>query len=677
MSTIRLLPGQYVLMDDVQYKVVRRTGDNLIAMESVKTLTPITLTDQEVLKKISTGTLRLIEKSNLAPDFDPRFADFGSLKPLLKDAAIRRGQYLTRLAMETDTLSRPVVRRVIKQVAEEIGDENPPSYASVCRWWKPWNMAGRLDLRCLVPAFHLRGSKESKLPRESVELMKEVVEREWLSQPRKSAHTVTLLVRNTFNRLNDTRAPNHQLKVPSVRTIRRAIKELDKKTVMKMRYSKNDAAYEFHTFKKLPTVTRPLEQCELDETPLDLFIVDDKYRTPLGRPFLVTLVDRFSKMLLGYHLTFDAPSSDTAMACIRHAILDKSYIKEKYSHIVKNDMPVGGIPECIITDHLAGYKEKGFSDSLASLGIVHEFAAKDSKWQRANVEAFFRTVGVSLLHELPGTSYSNTDERAEYEAEKQAVFTLSEFDAVFNVYWHDYHSQAVNTGIYDIPIERWKEGCARNPVRPPDAIEDLDCLLGAAKEATLTREGIEMWGLRWNSSDLTDMRRRPNAPKKVTVRYDPNNIGYIRVLDPDTLTYVVVPSVDPEYATGTSYNQHKAIRRYAIARVKGRLSLDDLAEAKATIFRLADEARRRTKATRRVVGRRVAALDPRATNLDRPQSALPMQIDLESSVSVIDQINGMNAEEFEISVSSSPLNDGDATERRAHRVSRIKLTNQE
>lgn len=689
MTRYNLRPGAFILVDDIQYKFVRRTGDDLIALENVQTLTHRNMTDEEFARRIAEGTARLINKASIEPGFDPAFADFSQVKAPLKEEAWRRQTYLVAIANESDTLSRPLVRRIVAQVAEAIGDENPPSYASIVRWFNRWDASGRFDIRSLIPDFHRRGCTDSKLPNDSVIEMNKIVEQEWLTNPRKSRGTVYQLCTNHFNELNRTRADEHKLVKPSSRTIRRAIAALDRRVVMQARYSHKKAAYEFHAVMKLAAGERPLQLCQIDETPLDLIIVDDVYRTPLGRPTLVAMVDTYSKMIVGFHLTFEPPSAASAMSCIRHAILDKSYIKEKYPRI-KNTWDASGVMDALLSDNLSGYKEAGFCDSLASIGIIQMFSAKGKTWWRPDIERFFGTIATSLLHEMPGTTYSNTKERGDYDSEKEAVFTLSEAIELIHVWIVDYHNRQINSGIMAIPAERWKEGCLKYPVRPPDSIEDLDCLLGSAIETTLARTGIEMFSLHWNSRELANMRRRSNAPKKVMVRYDPGNIGFMRVLDPDTMTYIVVPCVEETYAAGMSLSQHKAIRRFAVKEANGKVSIDDLSAAKAYMFELAEEARRKTKETR-LVGKRIARFDRRAANDDwrdrLPVSDMRQEFDPEAidrmsevdsdAAAPADDIENLMDEQENHQTSVDSTDEGETDPVIPRRASRIKSSYEE
>ena len=63
-------------------------------------------------------------------------------------------------------------------------------------------------------------------------------------------------------------------------------------------------------------------QC--DHTKADIFIVDQAGKV-LGRPWVTTVVDAYSRCIMGLHIGFDSPSSQIDALALRHAILPKRY----------------------------------------------------------------------------------------------------------------------------------------------------------------------------------------------------------------------------------------------------------------------------------------------------------------------------------------------------------------
>ncbi len=63
-----------------------------------------------------------------------------------------------------------------------------------------------------------------------------------------------------------------------------------------------------------PAVTAPLEQVQIDHTVIDLIVVDDRDRQPIGRPYLTLAIDVFTRCVLGMVVTLEAPSA-VSLAC--------------------------------------------------------------------------------------------------------------------------------------------------------------------------------------------------------------------------------------------------------------------------------------------------------------------------------------------------------------------------
>jgi putative transposase len=99
------------------------------------------------------------------------------------------------------------------------------------------------------------------------------------------------------------------------------------------KYGKQEASIRFRTSMFSPKTKHILEVAEIDHTPVDLFIVDENTMLPLGRPTLTLLIDRKSKMILGVYVSFGGPSTEAVFKCLRHAILPKDYLRERYPRV--------------------------------------------------------------------------------------------------------------------------------------------------------------------------------------------------------------------------------------------------------------------------------------------------------------------------------------------------------
>jgi putative transposase len=73
----------------------------------------------------------------------------------------------------------------------------------------------------------------------------------------------------------------------------------------------------------VPAIMAPLDQVQIDHTVIDLIVVDDRDRQPIGRPYLTVAIDVYSRCLLGMVVTLEAPSSVSVGLCIAHMARDR------------------------------------------------------------------------------------------------------------------------------------------------------------------------------------------------------------------------------------------------------------------------------------------------------------------------------------------------------------------
>ncbi|MBN0581633.1 transposase, partial [Pseudomonas aeruginosa] len=91
----------------------------------------------------------------------------------------------------------------------------------------------------------------------------------------------------------------------------------------------------------------------------------------------------------------------------------------------------------------------------------HGFDMKFRKLKKPNygahIERLFGTFA-ERIHELDGTTFSNTVEKGDYKSEKNATMTLVEFERWFaNLILGEYHHD-VHSTLGVPPIERYREG---------------------------------------------------------------------------------------------------------------------------------------------------------------------------------------------------------------------------
>src|SRR3989442_1722833 len=155
-----------------------------------------------------------------------------------------------------------------------------------------------------------------------------------------------------------------------------------------------------------------------------------------------------------------------------------------------------------------------------------------------------------LIHGNPGTTFSNVLERDDYDPSRHAVILLSTFREILHKWIIDVYLQTPHRGIQDLPAQRWREEISGLPPALPPSAAALDTVLGMTAQRVVFHYGIELEGLKYNSLELGELRRRAGSSFRVDLTFDPSNLGHINVLDSSKGSYLRVPALDQAYASG-------------------------------------------------------------------------------------------------------------------------------
>lgn len=512
-----------------------------------------------------------------------------------------RAVTLARLDKQTPETLAPL----ISKVAARLNEPKPPSVITVWRWWRSYTDSGQ-DVRSLVPAIQARGNrnrrffgrqaKEGELKNNPeaqkrsakiAELLNQAIDEVYLKDQRFTVQAVLDALLVKVDDANQFRDSDDQLPEPKRSAVYEAIAKLDDYDVIEARFGKKIADEKFRAVLQGPRPTRPLERVECDHTILDLFVIDPMMMLPIGRAYLTWMMCVFTKMVLGFYISFNPPSYLTVMECLKHAIRSKTYLRKKFP-IIKNDWNPYGIPEVLVVDNAREFHGRNLEDACHQLGIVLQFSQKGKPWLRPTIERSFRTLATQLLHQLPGTTFSNIFERADYEPGKTAIVTPDTLDEIMHKWIADVYQVSPHRGIRDIPALRWEKGIAEWPPALPVNNELLDVALGYTEERVVSARGIELDNLFYNDDELALVRRGLDSEKKVIIKRNPSDLSLIHVYDQKHNTYLPVPAVDQKYTKGLTLYQHNVISRYVRNELKRKVDLLSLARAKHEIQKIVE-----------------------------------------------------------------------------------------
>ena len=592
MSLNTLRKGQHVKIGASKFQVLQKLPDCRWQLENADTGECCAFTEDDLLDRFARNDLSFV-----AGDRGDSPADTVTAKltcdrssypqPELVTLARNREQYLKEIdRRQPISITRTSMEPLIRAVTERIKDDNPPGWLTLWRNYRQWVAAGR-DVRAIILRYADRGKRGPRMLPDVRIVSDKVIDELYMTAERKRVPEVHLEIVRRVTDANKFRLPSDQLPVPSRSTIYREIARLSPYEVMVARYGKRRADMEFRVSTPGPVTTHALERVVMDHTPSDLIVVDDASMLPLGRPTITTALDEHTRCPMGFYTGFEPPSCLSVMRCLKHAILPKTYVPREFPS-VKNRWECYGVPELVVVDNPPEFHSSHFERACLEIGTDIQYAKVLVPWYKGKLERFQGTMNHDLMHGNPGTTFSNILERDDYNPSRHAVILLSTFREMLHKWVIDAYLQTPHRGIKDTPAHRW--GAEINDLPPPlpRSAGELDIVLGMTTQRVVFHYGIELEGLKYNSPELGELRRRIGRGVKVELTFDPGDLGHINVFNPAKETYLWAPAVDQAYAQGLSLWQHRVIRRYAQCQMNARADVVALAQAKAEIRALVE-----------------------------------------------------------------------------------------
>ena len=403
--------------------------------------------------------------------------------------------------------------------------------------------------------------------------------------------------------MKDIEARSHadKLDAPDYRTVQRRVRDVDARTATVARHGGKRAREKFGASLPQNRPGDPLAFIEIDHTPVDVIVVDEQNRMPLGRPWLSLAVDVATRMVAGFYLSFDAPSALSVAIVLTHAVLPKeSWLAERE---ITLPWPVSGIPDWIETDNGEEFHSSAFERGAAEYGIRLTYRPPGKPEAGAHLERLIGTF-IHRIHLIPGTTFSNVAEKDNYDSEARAVMTMKELERWLALEILGVYHKSVHATLRQPPEQAWTERLARRvtPIRHPQAPARflLDFLPGERRR--IRRNGIRIFNLHYWDNILSPLAGR--SDQRYLIRYDPRDLSRVFLRD-DSGEYWTIPYRDLG-APPVSLWDHRAATR--VLRANGLKSVDEKAifETITEQRALVADAREQTKAQRLATTRRPA-----------------------------------------------------------------------
>lgn len=554
-------------------------------------------TDAEFQKLVTKGEITYYPRRNPPDEAEAKVSRIHGRRPASADdreEAARKLRYVLAVhrhaeKRRADGKKTSIVESIIAAAIDEVYEDegrywlrlrgsrkgrpvSKPSVKSVRRWVEKAGL--RPTLRALIPGHRFKGNFDDRIHTDVRTIISTLVETDFMRRPAISIETLQVLVHTAVKKHNEEAGTEHPL--PGLSAIQTSIDEWPRDVMLNARYGPMAAFIRYGSAEAQADPEHPLDRIELDSTVADLFVVCERTGLPLGRPTIVLVSDRCTRMPLAWLVTFEKPSILTVLQALRMAMLSKDWIDDRVANDgwdIKNQCVTYGIPRVLVVDRGLENISEHIAEYAVRVGInqVHIMGGK-KPWLKGHVEASIRVVSERVLHPAPGTSFHNSLMRMDYRPEKDAVITLDTLNYALTKYFVDIHPYLPRRSLNNRrSIDVWLKKTRQHPVDIVADVTELDHMTGLTYRAVPGRHGLNCESMQYFSRELLEMRADPafaNALKDqggtLELYLDPVEMGRIRVRLPhrdETITVPVAPKWR-DYATGLSLFAHRTIRRF-------------------------------------------------------------------------------------------------------------------
>lgn len=576
-------------------KVAIQRG-SLIKLDSVDYLLKEFISNSEViLKRVDDNTVHMRKLSEVVSGLIAS----DNAQSLASDDVLSVPDHLLKKAKQRLAAIQPL-----------LNSEHPPStreikiqavrvnvhYTTLYRWLKAYTSTR--SLVSLLPQKRGWSKTRKRVDDEVDKIIHHCIENYYLTKARLTPKTVYLRITEACNKA--------KIAAPSQSTVYRRIGKVPEERRLRARGHSDLADNRFSARAgKFPGADTILSVIQIDHTPLDIIIVDDEHRESIKRVWLTLAIDVFSRMVTGFYLSLDAPSTTSVAMCLSHSILPKS---NWLAHLeIDLDWMVWGVPKKVHVDNGADFTSDTLRIGCMENNINLEFRPVAKPQYGGHIERLLGTFQINLK-DLDGKTFNSPKRRGKYDSEKNAVFDFDSLEkwltnAIIK-YHHEKHDvigvppatkwmMAVEGELEDLP-----RGWPDVPI-DPKAIE-LSFMPHTFR--TIRSQGIVWDGIYYFSDNIRSLigsvDPETRKPKKYIVRRDPRNITCIWVYDDQSKYYLKVPFADPTLSFRSIWdlNETKAhLKRLGQTEYNEGM----LSRAYDNMRAIEDDAKKTTKAARR------------------------------------------------------------------------------
>ncbi len=314
--------------------------------------------------------------------------------------------------------------------------------------------------------------------------------------------------------------------IPCLGAVTARVKKLGDRELHKRKYGSESAHQRFDARPGKVTTSAPLQIVQMDHTLVDVILVDDISREPLGRPWMTAIIDLHTRVILGYYLSLNNPSTLSVACAMTHAVLPKNKYLERLG-VPLATHPFYGIPKTIGMDNAKEFRSANFVRACTLHGITPNWRPLGKKHYGGHIERLIGTFMTTEVHFLPGATFSNVVSRRGYDSEKNSALSFKEFTRWFAGQVAIYHNTK-HSSIDLSPKQAWDayyRGEGGSIEYPPLIADQFSFKLDFMPEEI---RSIHPWGISLHNKRYWSPALTPYiGGGRAQIKYDPFSMGTI------------------------------------------------------------------------------------------------------------------------------------------------------
>lgn len=537
-DVIKLVPGFNVSYQGGAYRIKRVIDLKSVLLESI-------LNNQLVRVPIN--------------ELQPFIEEDQSVKVVDKEL-VHISEIAWKQANDRFNIIKPIIEQSLRgKDLCDIADKHNIHYSTIYRWMKRFHDSGG-KVSSLLDDEKNGGRGKSRLTDSVDNIISAAIETVYLTKHRKP-------LKKTCEEII-IQCKNQGLEIPHINTVRNRILNIRDEISMLKRYGREVSRTKYEPIKgHFPNANYPLSVVQIDHTVMDIMLVDEVDRKVVGRPWITVAIDVFSRMIVGFYVSFDPPGALATGMCIAHAILPKELYLSKLD--VVGEWPCWGVMQIIHLDNAKEFHGQMLERASQEYGIELNWRpVKTPNWG-GHIERLIGTI-MNEIHSLPGTTFSNHKDKGAYNSEKEAVFTIKEFEKWLVTFIVQVYHTRKHSSIGMSPIAKYNEGVFGSENQQAKGLPSrifnerkvkLDFM--PFLERSVQEYGVKIDHINYYHEVLRKWIHSKDGKniKKLIFKRDPRDISVIYFFDPELSEYFEIPYRDTSHPPITLWEYKEILRR--------------------------------------------------------------------------------------------------------------------